>query len=106
MISIVNEENYYLYCYLVSGRLCLGTSGETIKDIMRYSKIDNVLEAMKKTLQWRHIAPTCPDTVPCTPCVDTDPFIMYNCPAIYFTGNADEFATEIFKGEFSCNYLL
>lgn len=83
----------------IGGFICLGTSGEPIKDILRYSKIDNSLEAMKRTLQWRHMAPTCPDTIPCTPCTDTDPFIIYNCPTIYFCGNADEFATDIYEGE-------
>lgn len=67
---------------------------------MCYSKIDNMLDVMKKTLQWRHIAPTCPDTVPSTPCIDTDPFIMYNCPAVYFCGNCDEFATDLYNGKF------
>ncbi|XP_041987534.1 DNA polymerase delta subunit 2 [Aricia agestis] len=83
----------------IGGFPCLGTSGESIKDIMRYSKLDNHLDVMKKTLQWRHIAPTCPDTVSSTPCLDTDPFTIYNCPAIYFCGNCKEFATDTFKGE-------
>ncbi|PZC84273.1 hypothetical protein B5X24_HaOG205468 [Helicoverpa armigera] len=83
----------------IAGFTCLGTSGEPIKDIMRYSKLDNALEVMKKTLQWRNIAPTCPDTIPCTPCTDTDPFIIYNCPAIYFCGNSAEFATDLYEGE-------
>ncbi|XP_022129102.2 DNA polymerase delta subunit 2 [Pieris rapae] len=83
----------------IGGLTCLGSSGEPVKDIMRYSKLDNEIEVMKKTLQWRHIAPTCPDTVPCIPCLDTDPFTMYNCPNIYFSGNAREFSTELYKGE-------
>ncbi|KOB76546.1 DNA polymerase delta small subunit [Operophtera brumata] len=83
----------------IGGFLCLGTSGEPIKDIMRYSKLDNSLDVLKKTLEWRHLGPTCPDTVPCTPCIDTDPFTIYNCPAIYFSGNSDKFATELYKGE-------
>lgn len=82
----------------ILGFLCLGTSGEPVKDIMRYSKIDNSLEVMRKTLEWRHLGPTCPDTVPCTPCIDTDPFTIYNCPAIYFTGNSERFATELYIG--------
>lgn len=84
--------------YFFLGFTCLGTSGEPIKDIMRYSKLDNTLEVMKKTLLWRNIAPTCPDTIPCTPCTDTDPFIIYNCPAIYFCGNCPEFATDLYEG--------
>ncbi|XP_049874101.1 DNA polymerase delta subunit 2 [Pectinophora gossypiella] len=83
----------------IGGFLCLGTSGEPVKDIMRYSKLDSHLEILKKTLQWRHLAPTCPDTVPCTPCIDTDPFTIYNCPAIYFSGDSNEFATELYEGE-------
>ncbi|VVC90889.1 unnamed protein product [Leptidea sinapis] len=82
----------------IGGLTCLGTAGEPIKDIMRYSKLEDCLEIMKKTLLWRHIAPTCPDTVPCAPCLDTDPFTMYNCPAIYFSGNGKEFATDLFIG--------
>ncbi|KAG7296172.1 hypothetical protein JYU34_021273 [Plutella xylostella] len=82
----------------VGGFLCLGTSGEPIKDILRYSKIDNYLDAMRMTLQWRHLAPTCPDTVPCTPCTDTDPFTIYKCPAVYFCGNTEEFATSMYEG--------
>ncbi|XP_026762534.2 DNA polymerase delta subunit 2 [Galleria mellonella] len=83
----------------IAGFTCLGTSGEPIKDIMRYSNVNNALDAMRSTLKWRHMAPTCPDTVPCTPCVDTDPFIIQNCPAIYFSGNCEEFATDVYKGD-------
>ncbi|XP_063828121.1 DNA polymerase delta subunit 2 [Ostrinia nubilalis] len=83
----------------IGGFSCLGSSGEPIKDIMRYSKLETSLDAMKKTLEWRHLAPTCPDTVPSTPCIDTDPFIIYNCPAVYFSGNCTEFATDTYKGE-------
>lgn len=83
---------------MFSGFTCLGTSGESVKDIMQYSNIDTPIEVMKKTLQWRHLAPTCPDSVPCTPCLETDPFTMFTCPAIYFCGNCDEYATDMYKG--------
>lgn len=89
---------------MIAGFPCLGISGEPIKDIVRYSKLDNTLEIMRKTLEWRHIAPTCPDTIPCTPCVDSDPFIIQNCPGIYFSGNCEEFATDMYEG-ISCYYL-
>lgn len=56
------------------------------------------MDVLKKTLEWRHLGPTLPDTVPCTPCIDTDPFTIYNCPAIYFSGNSEQFATELYKG--------
>ncbi|XP_053606441.1 DNA polymerase delta subunit 2 [Plodia interpunctella] len=82
----------------IGGLLCLGSSGESVKDIRRYSKMDDNLEVMRKMLDWRHIAPTCPDTVPCTPCIDSDPFVIQNCPAIYFSGNSEVFATDMYEG--------
>lgn len=88
------------------GFLCLGTSGEPLKDIMKFSKLDDQLDIMQKTLQWRHLSPTCPDTVPCTPSVDTDPFTIYNCPAVYFSGNCKEFATDLYKGTLIYNFLI
>ncbi|XP_038206364.1 DNA polymerase delta subunit 2 [Zerene cesonia] len=83
----------------IGGFPCLGSSGEPIEDIIRYSQLENRIEIMKKTLLWRHMAPTCPDTVPCTPCLDTDPFTIYNCPAVYFSGNGKEFLTDLYTGE-------
>lgn len=40
----------------------LGTSGQPIHDISRYSKLSDPLNILQHTLEWAHIAPTCPDT--------------------------------------------
>ena len=46
----------------IGGRRMLGTSGQPIHDIARYSKLSDPLDILQHTLEWAHIAPTCPDT--------------------------------------------
>lgn len=41
----------------------LGTSGQNVCDIQRYSSMDSHLEILEETLQLRHLAPTAPDTL-------------------------------------------
>ncbi|KAF9573126.1 hypothetical protein EC968_008975 [Mortierella alpina] len=77
----------------------LGTSGQTVDDIYKYVQSDNRLEMATKTLAWRHMAPTAPDTLWCYPFKDRDPFIMTQSPHIYFVGNQDKFATEFVTGQ-------
>lgn len=87
------------YLFELDGLRILGTSGQNITDIQRFSNLDCPLDAMEKTLQWRHIAPTCPDTLSCYPFSDQDPFILDSCPHVYFVGNQKKFATKIVKGD-------
>lgn len=47
----------------IDGVRFLGTSGQTIDDIFNYVDGDDRLEMMEKTLRWRHVAPTAPDTL-------------------------------------------
>lgn len=83
----------------IGGRDILGTAGQNIQDLARFTNISGGLECMKKTLDWSHLAPTCPDTLSCYPFYDKDPFIIEECPHIYFCGNADKFETEIYKSK-------
>lgn len=41
----------------------LGTSGQNIEDLDKYSDARNKLEFMERTLRWRHLAPTAPNTL-------------------------------------------
>jgi DNA polymerase delta subunit 2 len=41
----------------------LGTSGQTIDDIYKYIEIEDRLILAERTLHWRHMAPTAPDTL-------------------------------------------
>lgn len=49
----------------------------------------------RRTLEWRHIAPTAPDTLWIYPYPDTDPFIIEHRPSVYFIGNQPEFETAL-----------
>ncbi|KAG0233886.1 DNA polymerase alpha/epsilon subunit B-domain-containing protein [Mortierella sp. GBAus27b] len=77
----------------------LGTSGQTINDIYKYTTSGDRLEMAKRTLAWAHMAPTAPDTLWCYPFKDKDPFIMKQLPHIYFVGNQDKFQTDLVTGE-------
>lgn len=41
----------------------LGTSGQNIDDLAKYSDAENKLEFLERTLRWRHLAPTTPNTL-------------------------------------------
>lgn len=47
----------------IETRFVLGTSGQPIEDIKRYSKLEDPMDILEKTVEWAHIAPTAPDTL-------------------------------------------
>lgn len=91
---------------MYKGRIISGSSGQPIADILRYSSQSSYLEALRSTLSWSHIAPTAPDTLPCIPSHNADPFIFNNCPDIYFVGNADKYETELYEGIFLLHFIV
>lgn len=86
------------YQLKLADRLILGTSGQNINDIMRYSRIETPLEALELCLRWSHISPTSPDTLPCFPYYENDPFIVQDCPHVFFVGNMNTFETKLWEG--------
>ncbi|KAJ7976005.1 DNA polymerase delta small subunit [Quillaja saponaria] len=76
----------------------LGTSGQNVDDLEKYSEAKDKLGFMERTLKWRHLAPTAPNTLGCYPYTDRDPFFLESCPHVYFVGNQDKYATRILKG--------
>jgi DNA polymerase delta subunit 2 len=48
----------------------LGTSGQNIDDLKKYSEARDELEFMERTLKWRHLAPTAPNTLGRSTCYD------------------------------------
>lgn len=42
---------------------CLGTSGQNVEDLYRYTDTEARTEIMEATLRWGHIAPSAPDTL-------------------------------------------
>jgi len=85
------------YSCRIGGRLVTGTSGQPINDILKNSTLETALDALEKTLEWRHMCPTAPDTLGCYPYDNDDPFIFDQCPDIYFAGNQDVFADRLWK---------
>lgn len=86
------------YCSL-EGVKIMGSSGQPVRDIMWYSDIEDPLEAMENCLKWSHLAPTAPDTLGCFPYYDRDPFIIEECPHVFFAGNQPSFGTKCVKGK-------
>ncbi|CAG5116318.1 unnamed protein product [Candidula unifasciata] len=92
--------------FTIDGIRILGTAGQPIDDIVKYSEIDDRLLALENTLDWGHVAPTAPDTLGCFPFVKEDPFILTECPHIFFAGCQPEFSSKIHKGPANQEVLL
>lgn len=86
------------HCFELDNIRFLGTSGQNIDDLDKYSEAKNKLEFMERTLKWRHLAPTAPNTLGCYPFADRDPFLIESCPHVYFVGNQDKYETQMLKG--------
>ena len=56
------------------------------------------LADLARTLEWRHIAPTAPDTLGCYPFFTDDPFVVETSPHVYFAGNQKSFASKLVPG--------
>ncbi|CAA6669558.1 unnamed protein product [Spirodela intermedia] len=74
------------------------TSGQNIDDLDKYSDAKDRLEFLERTLRWRHLAPTAPNTLGCYPFTDRDPFLIESCPHVYFCGNQDKYETQVIEG--------
>ncbi|OWK06452.1 POLD2 [Cervus elaphus hippelaphus] len=94
------------YQATIDGVRFLGTSGQNVSDIFRYSSMEDHLEILEWTLQVRHISPTAPDTLGCYPFYKTDPFIFPECPHVYFCGNTPRFGSKIIQGPEDQTVLL
>lgn len=71
----------------------LGTSGQNVDDIVRYSDLEKRTSVLESLLEWRHLIPTAPDTLASYPYHDTDPFIIDETPHVLFAGGQPEFGT-------------
>eukprot|EP01018_Ginkgo_biloba_P029266 Gb_31965 [translate_table: standard] len=92
-VSATNPHQFDL-----DGVSFLGTSGQNIDNLEKYSDAKEKLDFMERTLKWRHLAPTAPDTLGCYPFTDRDPFVIDVCPHVYFCGNQKTYASRLLKG--------
>ncbi|CAO3590499.1 unnamed protein product [Absidia cylindrospora] len=86
------------YWCKMDGTLILGTSGQNIDDIYKYLEGDDRLKMAEETLFWHHIAPSAPDTLWCHPFQNHDPFLLNECPHVYFIGNQPQFDSRLLEG--------
>ncbi|KDP24624.1 hypothetical protein JCGZ_25540 [Jatropha curcas] len=86
------------HCFELDNIRFLGTSGQNIDDLEKYSEAKDKLEFLERTLKWRHLAPTAPNTLGCYPFTDRDPFLIESCPHVYFVANQDKYGTRMLKG--------
>ncbi|KAK9156622.1 hypothetical protein Scep_003196 [Stephania cephalantha] len=86
------------HLFELDGVSFLGTSGQNVDDLEKYSDAKDKLEFMERQLRWRHIAPTAPNTLECYPFTDRDPFFMESCPHVYFVGNQNKYESRLLKG--------
>lgn len=93
------------YGFYIEDRHILGTSGQNVTNIEKYSQIDDFMDALKSIAKWSILAPTAPDTLPCYPFSDEDPFIVKECPHVLFAGNAPQFKTTIYEGTFFLKFM-
>ncbi|KAI9216301.1 DNA polymerase alpha/epsilon subunit B-domain-containing protein [Blastocladiella britannica] len=76
-------------------RLAL-TSGQTLDDVSKYLPDDDRLEMTCRFLEWRHLAPTAPDTLWCYPYREDDPLVLETRPRLFAIGNQPQFATTLY----------
>lgn len=82
----------------LDGWRVLGTGGQNLDDIFKYIDSEDRLGMMEAMCRWRCSAPTAPDTLWCYPFQDDDPFVMNDCPHLYFVGCQPEFGTKVIQG--------
>jgi DNA polymerase delta subunit 2 len=87
-------------------RLVVGTDGENVADLKQSilmngndndddkKKIPTDIQALGQTLEWAHMCPTGPDSVPTVPHSDMDPMVLDQTPHVYFCGSS-QFATGV-----------
>lgn len=59
------------------------------------------MDLLESCMEWGHAIPTAPDTLTTYPFADQDPFILEECPHVFFAGNQPSFATRMLTGSTS-----
>lgn len=81
----------------IDGVKLLGSSGQPVSDLCRYNESE-AIELLQKTLEWRHLCPTAPDTLCSYPFVDNDPFVVQHAAHVCFAGNQPFYASKMALG--------
>jgi DNA polymerase delta subunit 2 len=90
------------YSAIIEGVELLGHSGQPTSNIQNYITLntdETTLDILERTLRWRHMAPTAPDTLSAFPFKTHDPFVIDTCPHVYFVGDQEEFESRRVHGD-------
>ena len=82
----------------VGGVSMLGSAGQGVDDVYRFSAAEDRLEILERTLRWGHLFPTAPDTLGAYPFTNDEPFVLNSCPHVYFAGNQPAYQTKLAEG--------
>ncbi|PHH53661.1 DNA polymerase delta subunit 2 [Ceratocystis fimbriata CBS 114723] len=82
----------------IDGWRVLGTAGQNVDDVFKYVGSDDRLGMMEAMCRWRCIAPTAPDTLYSYPFQDNDPFVIKDCPHLFFVGCQPSLSTRVIEG--------
>ncbi|KAF7965129.1 hypothetical protein HWV62_45531 [Athelia sp. TMB] len=85
-------------------RTVLAHAGQPLDDLCKYlpdapRPTAARLALAASTLQWRHMAPTAPDTLWCHPFLDRDPFLLGARPDVYVAGCQPAFGTRFIRAD-------
>lgn len=93
--SVFRTPNPYAAGY--GNKLIMGADGSNIADLQKFvlnqekEKLTEI-QALEKTLEWSHLCPTGPSSLPTVPHVDQDPMVLDLKPQVYFASNCSAFA--------------
>jgi DNA polymerase delta subunit 2 len=81
-------------------QLIVGADGTNIIDLQKHILNERnerltEMEALEKSLEWSHMCPTGPSSVPTVPHTEQDPMVLDQMPQVYFCGNASKFAHKV-----------
>ncbi|PFH59312.1 hypothetical protein XA68_12513 [Ophiocordyceps unilateralis] len=82
----------------IAGWRVLGTAGQNVDDVFKYTESSDRLGMMEAMCRWRCCAPTAPDTLWSYPFQEDDPFVMKTCPHVYFVGCQPDFSSKLVEG--------
>lgn len=84
--------------FQIDGFTFLGTSGQNVEDVYKYSSREDRLVILESILDWGHLVPTAPDTLSSYPFAMDDPFLLDEPPHVLFAGNQPTFQTSMASG--------
>lgn len=77
------------------GVVVSATSGQPQADMARLSAAAEPAELIERSLRWRHMAPSAPDTLACYPFEGRDPFVIDESPHVMVAGSQAAFGTRL-----------